>query len=429
MAVKERNTKITVSVEDADPSSDPIVVSFPGGAPVDVNPQFVQRRLREGAKVGRKLVGRDLTCLYQAENLGRGNDGRRTKLCIALYNKKTGTLTVSLAAEKGTVFALEQSIPKYTPVDTEQTTAAQRRKALFQDFGSSKKQKTLKSQEANRVTVDSVIGAGSLMAGAFSAQTKMSASNRKALDDNKRGEKSDAVELAYAEARLLFLPAFDRDAKQAHLVYSARDIAGDEAWGRISRVADACLHTQPTGTTTTAAGAGDNAASSLAKLTARGTWHACVVQILQSIPLDSPHAKNQVKTALLLNSMITFHLQPVLRGDVRSIARQLDINVEVCQRFLDLFSAAMGSGRDSRYATSKPNKDKCRVHLLILYVMALGGRTMKVGTIKPIVDVLKMDMAEAANLLREAGFTVKGASAALTVPLTFPPPKRGGKAK
>lgn len=189
MAVKERNTKITVSVEDADPSSDPMVVSFPGGAPVDVNPQFVQRRLREGAKVGRKLVGRDLTCLYQAENLGRGNDGRRTKLCIALYNKKTGTLTVSLAAEKGTVFALEQSIPKYTPVDTEQTTAAQRRKALFQDFGSSKKQKTLKSQEANRVTVDSVIGAGSLMAGAFSAQTKMSASNRKALDDNKRGEK------------------------------------------------------------------------------------------------------------------------------------------------------------------------------------------------------------------------------------------------
>jgi A49-like RNA polymerase I associated factor len=199
-------------------------------------------------------------------------------------------------------------------------------------------------------------------------------------------------------------------------VYSARDIAGDEAWGRISRVADACLHQNDNG-------------KCLAKLTDRGTWHACVVQILQSIPLDSPHAKNQVKTALLLNSMITFHLQTVLRGDVRSIARMLDMNVEVCQRFLDLFSTAMGSGRDARYAISKPNKDKCRVHLLILYIMAQSGRTMKVGTIKPIVDILKMDMTEAAHLLREAGFTVKGASAALTVPLTFPQPKRGSKAK
>jgi hypothetical protein len=104
--------------------------------------------------------------------------------------KKSGTLTVTMAAEKGTIFSSEQSIPTYTPVaTTERSTAAQRRKALFQDFGSTKKQKILKSQEANRVTVDSVIGAGSLMAGAFTAQTKMSESNRKALEDNKRGEK------------------------------------------------------------------------------------------------------------------------------------------------------------------------------------------------------------------------------------------------
>jgi hypothetical protein len=44
---------------------------------------------------------------------------------------------------------------------------------------------------------------------------------------------SDAVELAYAEARLAFLPTFDADAKEPYLVYSARDIAGDDAWGRI----------------------------------------------------------------------------------------------------------------------------------------------------------------------------------------------------
>ena len=201
---KAKAPKISVSVEDADPSSDPIVVSFPGGVPVDVTAQFVQRRLRVGAKTGRMLIGRDETCLYQAENLGRGNDGRRTKLCIGLFNKKTGTLTVSLAAEKGTVFALDQSILKYTAVnDSEHTTAAERRKALFLDFGSTKKQKTLKSQEANRVTVDSVIGAGSLMAGAFSSQTKMSASNRKALDDNKRGEKVSQTKTCFRETCII----------------------------------------------------------------------------------------------------------------------------------------------------------------------------------------------------------------------------------
>ena len=188
MAPKVKS-KITVSVEDSDPASDPIVVSFPSGAPEDEIPKFVQRRLRVGAQRGRTVVGKDSTCVYQAGNQGKGNDGRRTKLCIGVYNKKLGILTVTLAAEKGTIFSLEQSIPSYTPVATQQTTAAQRRKALFQDFGSTKKQKILKSQEANRVTVDSVIGAGSLMAGAFTAQTKMSESNRKALEDNKRGEK------------------------------------------------------------------------------------------------------------------------------------------------------------------------------------------------------------------------------------------------
>jgi hypothetical protein len=439
--------KVSVAVEASDSLADPIVVSFPGGAPSDA--QFVHRLVREGNKRGRKLVGKDATCLYQAESQGKGYDGRRTKLCIGLYNKKTGKLTVHLAAEKGTVFALEQSIPKYIPVAAELRTAAQRRKALFQDFGSTKKIKILKSQEANRVTVDSAIGTGSLMAGAFQSQTKMSASNRKAMEESKRGEKvslrtqsrgafifnmrivqvclckysyltqnyskqSDAVELAYAEARLAFLPAFDVDAKEAYMIYSARDIAGDEAWGRISRLADACLHQGPT--------------KFLAALTERGTWHDCTTTILQSIPLDSPHAKFQVKTAILMNHLITFHLQQrALKGDVKIISRSLEIPPEVCQRFLDLFSTAVGSGRDARYATSKPNKDKCRVHLLLLFLMAQGGRTMKVGSVKPICEILKMDTAESANLLREAGCTVKGASTALTVPLTFPQAKRGGR--
>ena len=191
----------TVKVEKPDPSSDPIVVSFPGGLPQGLSenssseaahvPQFVWRRLRENNSRGRLLVGKDATCIYEAQNQGRGNDGRRTKLCVGIFDKSKHTLTVHTTAERGTVFTLQQSVKNYVPAETVATkmTPAQRRKALFEDFGSAKKRKVLKSQDANRVSVESVVGAGSVMAGAFSRQTNMSESNRKALEESKRGEK------------------------------------------------------------------------------------------------------------------------------------------------------------------------------------------------------------------------------------------------
>jgi hypothetical protein len=71
---------------------------------------------------------------------------------------------------------------------SDKLTAMQRRKALFEDFGSQKKRKVMKSQEANRVNVESVIGAGSLMMGALKAGA-MSESNRAAMAASKSGTK------------------------------------------------------------------------------------------------------------------------------------------------------------------------------------------------------------------------------------------------
>jgi hypothetical protein len=204
------------------------------------------------------------------------------------------------------------------------------------------------------------------------------------------------------------------------MVYSARDIAGDDAWGRISRVADACLHQGPS--------------QFLTALTERGVWHNCITSVIQTIPLDAPNAKNQVKTCILLNHCITFHLsgRNMLRGDAKSIGRDLSLPTDVAARLLELFTTSLGAGgRDSKYARSKQSKDKCMVYMLLLYMMA-HGRSMKIGSIKPIVDDCKMELVEASNLLREAGCTVVrqgagNASAVLTVPLTFPAPKRGGR--
>ena len=83
-----------------------------------------------------------------------------------MYDKKRGVVTIHEAASKGTVFALRQSVPSYNanggghaetkPGDT----SALDRSQVFEDFGSSKKRKVLKSQAANQVDIDNVVGAG-----------------------------------------------------------------------------------------------------------------------------------------------------------------------------------------------------------------------------------------------------------------------------
>jgi hypothetical protein len=228
---KKKTIRVVVP-QKIDPNEDPIVVSFPGGYPVKEEKEedrsekktnsltaskhrsslrFTQKRIRANSTNGRIVFGHDDTCHYHGLAAGRAYDGRRTKLCVGVYHPKTKTLTVTLAAEKGTVFTLQQSLPRYVTKTSfnkkvlgqeeekeeeghikrkkSLATPMERYQALYRDFGSNKKQKVLRSQEANRVSVDSVVGAGTLMKNAFHSQTKMSDSNRKALNENHQGQK------------------------------------------------------------------------------------------------------------------------------------------------------------------------------------------------------------------------------------------------
>lgn len=408
---------VTIKVKEPDPSVDPIVVSFPGGIPEGLQegsdadpPKFLWRKISETSTRGRSLVGKDSTCLYQGKS--DESNKRLTKLCVGVYHKKTGKLVVYPAAEQGTVFCLSQSIPSYVEsISDIKLTAVQRRKALFEDFGSQKKRKVMKSQEANIVNVHSVIGAGSLMMTALK-HGSMSESNRTAMEVTKSGEKFDAIESSYVEARNTLLPPFNQNAKDPHMVYQAQDISGDDAWGRLSRVADACMHKGKV----------------IDAVTERGEWHEIVKTLLNGIPLDSPNAKYQIKTCMLLNALLSFHLnrRNFMRGSAEQVAKDLRISPEICDRFLDLFTSPLEAGG---FGTSKHEKAKCLMFILILYVVA-QGRSMKVGTIKPIAETCKVEVGQAVTSLREAGFTVQsdGMGAALKVPLTFPgPKKRGGR--
>ena len=187
--------KIVVQVAAPDASADPVVVSFPGGIPHSLGgdnaPQFAYRKRKANSTTkGHILIGKDDTNLYQAESTG-ANTGL-TKLCVALYNKKTGKLTLHQTAEDGIVFSVEQSVRSYKPDAVElpaKMTGADRRRALFESFGSSKKQRVLKSQAANVVNVDTVVGSGSAMMEAFLKDPNISESNRQALEQQRSGNK------------------------------------------------------------------------------------------------------------------------------------------------------------------------------------------------------------------------------------------------
>ena len=121
-------------------------------------------------------MGIDDQCTYAASNEGRGHDGRKTKLYVGILDKETNTLKMIPAAERGTVFSLDQSVIAYQQNGTElNNTLAnmsnlERRNLLFETFGSSKKMRAIKSKAANVVSMTSVIGAGDGMMEALKRQ-------------------------------------------------------------------------------------------------------------------------------------------------------------------------------------------------------------------------------------------------------------------
>ena len=101
-------------------------------------------------------------------------------------------------------------------------------------------------------------------------------------------------------------------------------------------------------------------------------------------------------------------------------------------RLFELFTSHMEGtdGREGGYQASKLQKDKLTMFVLILYVIAAGGRDMKASSLNQLCKDLKLDVKDASMMLREAGFVVKKSGVgdigvSLPVPLKFPPPKRG----
>ena len=118
----------------------------------------------------------------------------------------------------------------------------------------------------------------------------------------------------------------------------------------------------------------------------------------------------------------------------------LRVPQEVGTRLFELFASEIEGGAVNTRGSSgagghiipKPEKDKLNAYVLILYIIA-SGNEMKVPSLNQLCKDIKLDVKDASLVLREAGFVVKSAGrsgggnvgASLSVPLKFPPPKRG----
>ena len=162
-------------------------------------------------------------------------------------------------------------------------------------------------------------------------------------------------------------------------------------------------------------------------------WYPSVLKVVNAVPPDGGEAKDRYTCAILVNWLIKFYNNNQRRRSIEppneTKSTYYGIPIEVGSRWISLFTTAV-PGKDGKnsYAMSKQNRDKCVVHILLLYMMAEGPK-MKISNLKPVAEDIKVTVADCGQMLRLAGCHVvkKGTQmvATLKTPLTFPPPRRG----
>jgi len=425
---------ITFQIQ-ADAANVPNLTKFPSGLPSDTDAVIFQNYTLGGgnnnnkkSKKAKVLLGKDDTCSYIAERATHRTSTALNKVAIGIYNPETKVLQLHPTTH---VYRLSQRVNGYKSAissggDTDTPAVDsynERRAALFDAFGSTKKKRVLKSMAANVVAVDSMSEANDLM-DSIESFTQSGTSVAQELDDNGvTPSKTGAVADAFDEARQSFLPPFDADATNPYYVYSAKIMAGEEAWGQISRVVSACLHQD----------------DPMNALTSRGKWPTVCSDMLASITME-PGTKDidRIKCVVLMRHMLDFYKTMLdkrnfVHGSQEELTQILHLPAPVCEHLLGTYTAPAYHHNKSGHHMSDRLKDKMLLSLLIVYVLGYG-RGMKVSDIGPLCADCRLDVLKGCRLLREAGFVCKkkvgdaanGAfySASLSVPLKFPPPIR-----
>jgi hypothetical protein len=390
----------------------------------------------------RMIVGRDSTCLYA----GGVVDPDRSGLCVGVFDRETKRLHLFPAASSSlrqsvagypNVSALAResassALPAASSASAEGAATQVSTRTLLEDFGSAKKQRAYRSQEANRVSSESVLG--STLEEFLQSSGNRSGNNDANLlsDGDGNAEEAgaeDAVERATREWRRAFLPPFDESATDPMRVYMMEAFAGDEAWRYASKQASVLLRNKrslesaPLGAGSVSAPAGGSSISD------PNRYLPSILQVLKHLVLQGDASKKmyQIKCALLCQDLSRLYLQ---LQKSKFISRPhpeknfyMGVPVEIATLFLEQFSTQIHDvGSRPGSVMTKPNLDKCRMHLLLLLLAAYGGTDVPVAG---IAQDLHLDAKDAMYLLRLAGCAAgkkrEGERrVSLPVPVTFP---------
>ena len=438
-ALRRRHPGTSHADSSTAPPPRPPKFLFPDAAPPTGSPSASSRpNARRSSKNGTTLLlGKDDTCLYV------GSVERDSQLCVGLYDTHTHTLKL-LPAYLAT---LQQSViacrgrtgnndndndateggmaPPNNPATTSSLPVSKR--TLVEDFGSVKKQRALKSQEANRVDVSNVVGSSlseflvrtNPEVVAASTTTTAIAAAASDADNATTTTTPTAVEIATREWRKTFLPPVDATTSDPLHVYHMEKFAGEAAWRYVSKQAGILLRSS-------------NRQQMLEEADYLPSLRTVLQQLVSSSSSSSsPETLYCIKCAILAQHLAQLYLKLHKRRFIPSLQDQMrpqyfDVVLEVASVFLNSFttttiSPARADALREGHVMSKANVDKCRMHILLLSLVAHQCHNF---SLEGIAQDLKLDLRDATHLLRLAGCTHVKRRGTLTVdlkaPVTFP---------
>lgn len=232
------------------------------------------------------------------------------------------------------------------------------------------------------------------------------------------------------QARKIFLPPFDEKATTPEKVYNPQEMAGENAWTKVARIVEKIIKKAKE----------EGTKEWVEPLFGGGRPNAIIPEsikeLLQNLdPIHKTDHISRVKTIFFLFLTMRFQAKisqkrRILGGTEDDCIIQTRAPLQVGARFLELFMSPIVVKQEHGFSISDAQFDRLLAYIFILYVIA-SGKDMKVSSINQFCKDIKIDDHKAIQVYRGAGFTVKngadGIGVHLTVPLTFPPPKKGGK--
>jgi hypothetical protein len=454
-----------IEVEEC-PNGLPSLMSFPGGLPSKADEFRVS--------VGRKGSGRKCKHILTCES----NDSRKIVLkgydygsqsckkdtvqyAVGVYDKSSDTLTLIPSSH---VFTMRPTINKGDSMMESSPGMANydRKRGLVDAFGTDKKKRAVKANEAKRVDGTKVVG---LSAVQRSITTEIEASQQASQESNNLGHGEDGAAIALSAQRERLLPKFDQDALQTRKIYNLDGIMPPRTRELLEK-----WH--------------DKIAKDLVKKISEGdggmvdAWNTAFGEMSDAVVIPSlsmglsissresdaddttkREKKLRHKRCSLIFLAATINMYLGISGS--SSLRRIDlvklkallqkaVTPNLCDIIINTFGNLSSQGNvksgkegyhhsDTAYIHfTKEQVDRLLLHIIVL-VLVLNRYTFEIDV---LASSLGLSIKRTTLLAREAGCTIskvdvesddgktkKTSIATLKAPLTFPKPSRGQQNK